>query len=59
LKDGGKVIEVIPQKVGFRKVEIKNAQLLVNGKAVLIKGANRHEMDPDGGYEVSRHLPLS
>lgn len=54
LKDGGKVIEVIPQKVGFRKVEIKNAQLLVNGKAVLIKGANRHEMDPDGGYEVSR-----
>ena len=48
LKDkSGKVIEVIPQKVGFRKVEIKNAQLLVNGKAILIKGVNRHEMDPN------------
>ena len=41
-------------KVGFRRVEIKDGQLLVNGKAILIKGANRHEMDPDGGYVVSR-----
>lgn len=48
----GTVIEAIPQKVGFRKVEIKNAQLLVNGKTVLFKGADRHEMDPDGGYVV-------
>ena len=47
-------VEVITQKVGFRKVEIKNAQLLVNGKPVLIKGADRHELDPDGGYVVSR-----
>ena len=46
--------EVIPQKVGFRKVEIKNSQLLVNGQAVYIKGADRHELDPDGGYVVSR-----
>lgn len=44
----------IPMKVGFRKVEIKNAQVLVNGQPVLIKGANRHEMDPDKGYVVSR-----
>ncbi len=42
------------QKVGFRKVEIRNAQLLVNGQPVLIKGADRHEIDPDGGYVVSR-----
>lgn len=49
----GKELETIPQKVGFRKVEIKNGQLLVNGQPVLIKGANRHEMDPDGGYVVS------
>lgn len=49
-----KPIEVIPVKVGFRRVEIKNAQLLVNGKPVLIKGADRHELDPDGGYVVSR-----
>ena len=50
----GNTVEVIPQKVGFRKVEIKDAQLLVNGQPVLIKGADRHEMDPDGGYVVSR-----
>ena len=50
----GNIIEVIPQKVGFRKVEIKNSQFLVNGQPVYIKGANRHEMDPDGGYLVSR-----
>ncbi|MBR6180810.1 MAG: DUF4981 domain-containing protein [Prevotella sp.] len=46
--------EVIPQKVGFRKVEIRNAMLLVNDEAVFIKGADRHELDPDGGYVVSR-----
>ncbi len=39
--------------VGFRKVEIKGSQLLVNGQPVFIKGANRHEMDPDGGYVVT------
>lgn len=54
VKKSGKVIEVIPQKVGFRKVEIRNSQLLVNGQPIYIKGANRHEMDPDGGYIVSR-----
>lgn len=46
--------ETVAQKVGFRKVEIKNKQLLVNGKAIYIKGVNRHEMDPRGGYLVSR-----
>jgi beta-galactosidase len=50
----GNTIEVIPQKVGFRKVEIKNAQLLINGKPILIKGVDRHEMDPFTGYVVSR-----
>ncbi|MFA5301185.1 MAG: glycoside hydrolase family 2 TIM barrel-domain containing protein [Bacteroidales bacterium] len=50
----GKTVEYIPWKVGFRSVEIKNAQLLVNGNPVLIKGANRHEMDPSTGYGVSR-----
>lgn len=53
LKEGDKVLEVIPVKVGFRKIELKNAQILVNGQPVLFKGANRHEMDPDGGYVVS------
>ena len=53
-KDVAALSEVIPLKVGFRKVEIKNAQLLVNGQPILIKGADRHEMDPDGGYIVSK-----
>lgn len=43
LKNKPGVAEMILQKVGFRNVEIKNAQLLVNGKPVLIKGVNRHE----------------
>lgn len=53
LSKGGKVQEVIPLNIGFRRVEIKNSQLLVNGQPVLIKGADRHELDPDGGYVVS------
>ena len=52
-------IETIVQNIGFRRVEIKDGQLLVNGKAVYIKGANRHEMDPDGGYIVSRERMIA
>ena len=50
--------EYIPVKVGFRKIELKNSQLLVNGQPILIKGANRHELDPDGGYVISRERML-
>lgn len=54
LKNGNmKSASITPVKVGFRKVEIKNKQFLVNGQPVLIKGADRHEIDPDGGYVVS------
>ncbi len=54
LKDGkGNVVEAVSKKIGFRSVEIKGGQLLVNGKPILIKGADRHELDPDGGYIVS------
>ena len=49
----GRQEEIIPVKVGFRKVEMKNGQLCVNGQPILIKGVNRHELDPDGGYVVS------
>ncbi len=49
----GEIMEVIPQRVGFREIEIKDNQVLVNGQPVLFKGANRHEIDPDGGYLVS------
>ena len=54
LKDKkGNAIEVIRQKVGFRNIKIEGGQLLVNGQPILIKGADRHELDPDGGYIVS------
>ena len=54
LKDQkGNVLEVVRQRVGFRHIEIKGGQLLVNGQPILIKGADRHELDPDGGYIVS------
>ena len=53
LKDKNGTIEAISKKVGFRKVEIKNAQVLVNGQPVLFKGANRHELDPVTGYVVT------
>ena len=54
LKDKqGKTLEVIRQRVGFRSIEIKNAQVLINGQPVLFKGADRHELDPDHGYIVS------
>lgn len=46
--------ETIREQIGFRRIEIKNSQLLINGKPILIKGVNRHELDPDGGYLVSR-----
>ncbi len=54
LSTKGKVQEVINQRVGFRKIELKNAQILVNGAPILIKGANRHELDPNSGYVVSK-----
>ena len=49
----GEVLQSTTQRVGFRKVEIKDAQLLVNGQSILFKGTDRHELDPDGGYVVS------
>jgi len=59
LKDkSGAIIEVIPQKIGFRKVEIKDGLFLVNGQAVLIKGANRHEVDPITGQTISKEAML-
>ena len=55
IQNGGMYLpyEIVQVKVGFRKVEIKNKQFLVNGQPVLLKGADRHEMDPDEGYNVS------
>lgn len=49
----GETTEVLTQNVGFRTVEMKDGQMLVNGKPIYIKGVDRHEIDPDGGYVVS------
>jgi beta-galactosidase len=49
----GEIIETESCKFGFRKVEIKEGQLLLNGAPILIKGVNRHEHDPDTGHAVS------
>lgn len=53
LKNDNNTIECLPVKVGFRKIELKGKQILVNGQPVFFKGVNRHEIDPDGGYVVS------
>lgn len=58
LRVNGKVEQSILQNVGFRKVEIKHAQLLVNGKAIYIKGVNRHEHDPHNGHVIDESSML-
>ena len=59
LKDTeGGTLEVIPQKVGFREVEIRNAVFHVNGAPVKMKGVNRHEHHPDTGHVVTRKTML-
>ncbi len=55
LKDAdGKILKVQHSKTGFRKVEIRDQQLWVNGSSIKIKGVNRHEIDPVNGRVVSR-----
>jgi beta-galactosidase len=51
-KDGN-TLEVIPQRIGFRRVEIKDAVILVNGQPIKLKGVNRHEHQPETGQVVS------
>ena len=59
LKDkDGNILEYESANVGFRKSEIKNGQLLVNGKPIYIKGVNRHEHDPNLGHYVSEDLMI-
>jgi beta-galactosidase len=54
----GEVLEVLTCKTGFRKVEIKDAQLFVNGEYVYLKGVNRHEHDELHGHVVSEESML-
>jgi beta-galactosidase len=55
----GEIFEALKSKIGFRTVEIKNAQLLVNGVPIYIKGVNRHEMHPDSGQAVSKEQMIT
>lgn len=55
LKDkNGNVLEVVPQRVGFRSVEIRGSDFLVNGKRVFLKGVNRHEHNPTQGHTLTK-----
>jgi len=57
LKDPeGQVLEIIEENVGFREIEIRDAQLLINGVAVKFKGVNRHEHDPQLGRTMTREM---
>jgi beta-galactosidase len=56
LDKSGKSIEALAGKTGFREVEIKNAQLLVNGVPILVKGVNLHEHHPDKGHVPDREM---
>ncbi|WP_261131973.1 glycoside hydrolase family 2 TIM barrel-domain containing protein [Bacillus sp. Marseille-Q3570] len=54
LKDkNGKIVETMSTKVGFREFELKDGQMLINGKPIILKGVNRHETDPDSGRAVT------
>ncbi len=56
--DEGVFLEAVTNRIGFRTSEIRNGQLLVNGRPVLLKGVNRHEHDPHTGHYVSRESML-
>lgn len=54
LDPGGRVVQTTAQAVGFREVEVRDRQMLVNGERILIKGTNRAETDPDTGRHLTR-----
>jgi len=59
LKDAkGHIIESTGCRMGFRTSEVKNGQLLINGKPILVKGVNRHEHDPIAGHVISHEMML-
>ncbi|HDQ46190.1 MAG TPA: DUF4981 domain-containing protein [bacterium] len=58
LADGKRTVQAVAVRIGFRKIELRNGQVLVNGAPVLFKGVNRHEIDPEHGRTVSRETML-
>src|SRR5262249_41066184 len=55
----GRVVEATRCRVGFRRVEVRGAELLINGRAVLLKGVNRHEHDDVRGKAITREAMLA
>jgi beta-galactosidase len=58
LETDGQLAEIVPDRIGFRTVEIRDAQVLVNGKPVYFKGVNRHEHSPVTAHVVSKEEML-
>ena len=54
MDENGQVTEVIPQRVGFRRFEMKDSIMMLNGKRIVFKGVNRHEFSSVSGRVVSR-----
>lgn len=54
MDENGDVMEVIPQRVGFRRFEMKDHVMTLNGKRIVFKGVNRHEFSSVSGRHVSR-----
>lgn len=54
VEDDGRIVEVIPQNVGFRNIRLNGETFLVNGVAIKFKGVNRHDYSPQNGRVVSR-----
>jgi len=58
LYEGEKAVEVIPLRIGFRCVEVKDGNITVNGKVIMLNGVNRHDHDPEHGRTVSKERML-
>lgn len=50
--------QFITKKIGFKRVEIKNSQVLINGKPIYFRGVDRHETDPYTGHVVTKETML-
>ncbi len=58
INEKNEVMESFKQQVGFKRVEVKNGQLLVNGKAIMFRGVNRHEWDPVRGRSITEETMI-
>ncbi|MBN2274436.1 MAG: DUF4981 domain-containing protein [Bacteroidales bacterium] len=59
LSPDGSILETVSSQTGFRRAEIKNGVLLVNGVSVLLKGVNRHEHDPVNGHVITKESMIN